>query len=108
MNSYIKPDMPDVAATQLTQQNGTLDWVGMSRIALPLTLAEDKVGHYKTNTFIESYVNLINPVVKGIHMSRLYLLLAEFSKESVLTIDSLCHFLKDKLASHADISDSTC
>ena len=30
---------------------------------------------------VETYVNLINPSVKGIHMSRLYLLLAEFARE---------------------------
>ncbi|MFT6387295.1 MAG: GTP cyclohydrolase I [Cellvibrionaceae bacterium] len=108
MNSYTKPDMPDVAANQPAQQNGTLDWVGMSRIALPLAIKDDQLGNYKANAFVETYVNLINPHVKGIHMSRLYLLLAEFAKEDVLTIDNLSTFLRDKLASHADISDSTC
>ncbi len=108
MNSYTKPDMPDVAATQPAQQNGTLDWVGMSRIALPLSIKDAHLGQYKANAFVETYVNLINPQVKGIHMSRLYLLLAEFAKEDVLTIQNLSTFLQDKLASHADISDSTC
>jgi GTP cyclohydrolase I len=108
MNSYTKPEMPDVAATQPAQQNGTLNWVGMSRIALPLTIADEQLGEYKAGTFIETYVNLVNPHVKGIHMSRLYLLLAEFAKEGVLTIDSLSTFLKDKLASHEEISDKTC
>jgi GTP cyclohydrolase I len=100
--------MPDVAATQPAQQNGTLDWVGMSRIALPLTIKDHNFGDYKASMFVETYVNLVNPQVKGIHMSRLYLLLAEFAKEDVLTIGSLASFLKDKLASHEDISDSTC
>lgn len=108
MNSYIKPDMPDVASTQPAQQNGTLDWVGMGRIALPLTIKDNNLGNYSANAFVETYVNLINPQVKGIHMSRLYLLLAEFAKEGVLTIESLSTFLQEKLASHADISDSTC
>ncbi|MGH1438911.1 MAG: GTP cyclohydrolase FolE2 [Cellvibrionaceae bacterium] len=108
MNSYTKPDMPDVAATQPAQQNGTLDWVGMSRIALPLSIKDAHLGNYNANAFVETYVNLINPQVKGIHMSRLYLLLAEFAKEDVLTIQNLSTFLKDKLASHQDISDSTC
>jgi GTP cyclohydrolase I len=108
MNSYTKPDMPDVASTQPAQQNGTLDWVGMSRIALPLTIADAELGEYEASAFVETYVNLINPQVKGIHMSRLYLLLAEFSKEGVLTIENLSTFLKDKLASHEEISDKTC
>lgn len=106
--SYTKPDMPDVATSQPAQQNGTLDWVGMSRIALPLSIKDVQLGNYKANAFVETYVNLINPQVKGIHMSRLYLLLAEFAKEDVLNINNLSLFLKDKLASHADISDSTC
>lgn len=100
--------MPDVATSQPAQQNGTLDWVGMSRIALPLSIKDAELGNYKANAFVETYVNLINPQVKGIHMSRLYLLLAEFAKEDVLTIQNLSSFLKDKLASHADISDNTC
>ncbi|MEO0443996.1 MAG: GTP cyclohydrolase FolE2 [Pseudomonadota bacterium] len=108
MNSYTKPDMPDVAATQPAQQNGTLDWVGMSRIALPLTIQDQDLGEYTANTFVETYVNLVNPQVKGIHMSRLYLLLAEFAREDILTITNLVSFLKDKLASHEDISDTTC
>lgn len=108
MNSYIKPDMPDVAANQPAQLNGTLDWVGMSRIALPLAIKDDKLGSYAANAFVETYVNLVNPQVKGIHMSRLYLLLTEFAKDNVLTIENLSSFMRDKLASHEDISDSTC
>ena len=108
MNSYTKPDMPDVAASQPEQQNSTLDWVGMSRIALPLRIQDKQLGDYQASAFVETYVNLVNPQVKGIHMSRLYLLLAEFAKDEVLTIASLSNFLKDKLASHEDISDSTC
>ena len=108
MNSYTKPDMPDVASTQINDQNGTLDWVGMSRIALPIRIEDQNFGHYQASAFVETYVNLINPNAKGIHMSRLYLLLAEFAGEHVLTINNLSHFLQDKLASHVDISDSTC
>jgi GTP cyclohydrolase I len=108
MNAYTKPEMPDVAATQPAQHNETLDWVGMSRIALPLVVKDKQHGNYDAKAFVESYVNLISPDVKGIHMSRLYLLLADFSRKGVLTVESLASFLKDKLVSHDDISDSTC
>jgi GTP cyclohydrolase IB len=108
MTTHTKPDMPDVAANQAAQFNGTLDWVGMSRIALPLTINDQDLGNYNAHTFVETYVDLSNPDVKGIHMSRLYLLLAEFSKQQILTIDSLKAFLKDKLASHQDISRQAC
>ena len=108
MNAYTKPEMPDVAATQTAQQNGTLDWVGMSKIALPIVVKDNQHGNYDAKAFVESYVNLVSPDVKGIHMSRLYLLLADFSRNGVLTIASLASFLKEKLASHDDISNSTC
>jgi GTP cyclohydrolase I len=108
MTTHQKPDMPDVAATQTVQFHETLDWVGMSRIALPLTINDQDLGNYNAHTFVETYVDLSNPEVKGIHMSRLYLLLADFSKQQVLTIDSLRTFLKEKLASHEGISSQTC
>lgn len=108
MTTHQKPDMPDVAATQSAQFHETLDWVGMSRIALPLTINDQDLGNYNAHTFVETYVDLSNPEVKGIHMSRLYLLLADFSKQQVLTVDSLRAFLKEKLASHEGISSQTC
>ncbi len=108
MTTHHKPDMPDVAATQAAQFHETLDWVGMSRIALPLTINDQDLGDYNAHTFVETYVDLANPEVKGIHMSRLYLLLAEFSKQQILTVESLGDFLKEKLASHEGISGQTC
>ncbi len=108
MSTQQKPDMPDVASQQPAQINGTLDWVGMSRIALPLTINDQHLGNYNAHTFVETYVDLAEPDVKGIHMSRLYLLLAEFSKQQVLTVDTLKSFLKNKLASHEGISSRTC
>lgn len=108
MTTSQKPDMPDVAAQQKAQFNGTLDWVGMSRIALPLVINDQDLGNYQAHTFVETYVDLAKPDVKGIHMSRLYLLLAEFSRQHVLTMDTLKTFLKDKLASHDGISSQTC
>jgi len=108
MTTQQKSDMPDVAASQKAQFNGTLDWVGMSRIALPLVINDQDLGNYQAHTFVETYVDLAKPEVKGIHMSRLYLLLAEFSRQQILTMDSLKAFLKDKLASHDDISSQTC
>jgi len=108
MTTQQKPDMPDVAATQEAQYHATLDWVGMSRIALPLVISDEDLGDYRVNTFVETYVNVANPQVKGIHMSRLYLLLAELSKNTTLDLDTLKSFLQEKLHSHEGISSETC
>lgn len=98
-------DMPDVASSQAPQVNGTLNWVGMNRIALPLVVKDQELGENKVNAFVQTYVNICNPDVKGIHMSRLYLLLAEMSEKETLTAASLREFLAHMLDSHNDISD---
>jgi GTP cyclohydrolase I len=98
-------DMPDVASSQAPQINGTLNWVGMNRIALPLTVRDSDLGDSKVTAFVQSYVNLKNPDVKGIHMSRLYLLLSEFSDSQILSAANLREFLAHMLDSHNDISD---
>ena len=98
-------EMPDVASSQAPQINGTLNWVGMNRIALPLTVKDSDLGESKVNAFVQTYVNLCKPEVKGIHMSRLYLLLSEFSDNQVLSAANLREFLAHMLDSHEDISD---
>ena len=98
-------EMPDVAASQAPQINGTLNWVGMNRIALPLNIQDAHIGVNKVNAFVQTYVNICNPDVKGIHMSRLYLLLSEFSDNQVLSAANLREFLAHMLDSHEDISD---
>jgi len=98
-------DMPDVASSQAPQHKGTLNWVGMNRIALPLTVCDSDIGNSQVNAFVQTYVNLSNPQVKGIHMSRLYLLLSEFSENKILSAANLREFLGNMLKSHEDISD---
>jgi len=77
----------------------------MNRIALPLTVKDSDLGETKVNAFVQTYVNLCKPEVKGIHMSRLYLLLSEFSDNQVLSAANLREFLAHMLDSHEDISD---
>jgi GTP cyclohydrolase I len=98
-------EMPDVASSQAPQINGTLNWVGMNRIALPMVVNDKNLGENKVNAFVQTYVNLCKPEVKGIHMSRLYLLLAEFSENQILSAKNLREFLAHMLDSHEDISD---
>lgn len=98
-------EMPDVASSQAPQINGTLNWVGMNRIALPMQVQDRQLGTTQVNAFVQTYVNLCNPEVKGIHMSRLYLLLSEFSEQKTLSATNLREFLSHMLDSHHDISD---
>lgn len=99
-------DMPDVAASTESRHRTTLDWVGMSNIALPLQLPTPNADQVSlVNASVQTFVNLNNPNVRGIHMSRLYLLLTQFAESELLTTVTLRHFLQTLLKSHEDISD---
>lgn len=96
--------LPDVALAQIEHSTGTLDWVGMSDIALPFRLL-DKSGQVLGDTArAQAYVNISDEKIKGIHMSRLYSLLEQLTQTPV-TPQDLCKTAEQMLWSHAGISD---
>lgn len=95
--------MPDVAMRSLEQDHGTLDWVGMRDIRLPVRIQDgdeicDVIGS------VQMYVNLLDPKAKGIHMSRLYVLLDEATRSRTFSPATLQQFLQDMLDSHTEFS----
>ncbi|WP_252716956.1 GTP cyclohydrolase, FolE2/MptA family, partial [Herbaspirillum sp. B65] len=66
--------LPDVARDERPAIALPLEWVGMRGIALPLQLDSGKT----VAASAEVAVDLPDPHAKGIHMSRLYLLLDTF------------------------------
>lgn len=96
--------MPDIAHHTTAQTEGMLDWVGMSNIELPIMLACRDEGEKAVQTRAEAFVDLRDPKAKGIHMSRLYLLLDELSTEQTLTPKVLEQLLQDFVSSHEDLS----
>ncbi|AVJ55183.1 GTP cyclohydrolase I FolE2 [Idiomarina sp. OT37-5b] len=97
--------MPDVANQSQAQTEGTLDWVGMSNIEVPLMVAASDAAERPVAAHVEAFVNLKDPKTKGIHMSRLYLLLDQLSTEGELSHSSLKQLLRDFIESHSDISN---
>lgn len=97
--------MPDVASSAKAQIGGTLDWVGMSNIELPLTIRADDGQPRAVSAKVEAFVNLPNPQAKGIHMSRLYLALDQMSLAGELNLNSLKSLLDDFISSHEALSD---
>lgn len=96
--------MPDVAAVSQPRAPGLLDWVGMSEIDVPLVLTTRSGGTAQAVAKAQAYVNLIDPQAKGIHMSRLYLLLDQACAD-VMTPRGLVDTLGQFQASHTDLSD---
>ncbi|MBV1789442.1 GTP cyclohydrolase I FolE2 [Marinobacterium sp. D7] len=96
--------MPDIATTDRATIPTALDWVGMSGLALPFQLLESQRGPIACQGSADIHVDIAKPEVKGIHMSRLYLLLESLVEEAPLAPDTLCEFLHRQLSSHGEIS----
>ncbi|CAI8151995.1 MAG: GTP cyclohydrolase FolE2 [Pseudidiomarina mangrovi] len=97
--------MPDIAKQTQAQTEGTLDWVGMSNIEMPLIIGAASELERPVSARIDAFVNLTDPKAKGIHMSRLYLLLEDLSNNSALTQQSLHKILNDFITSHDGLAD---
>jgi GTP cyclohydrolase I len=96
-------NLPDVARHELNVPQTTLEWVGMSGIHQPLAIKDgDRVSHVQAR--VQIYVNLGDELAKGIHMSRLYLILDEHSETRPLTTAGLKLLLRSMLESHRELS----
>ncbi len=96
--------MPDIATHARVQVAGTLDWVGMNDIELPILLDGPDGRQVQTNARISAFVDLGQADKRGIHMSRLYLHLDRALSEHSITPAALRHLLRDFLASHEGLS----
>ncbi len=95
--------LPDIAQRRHLQPQGTLDWVGMSEIHQPIVV-RDGNATYPVQAQVQLYVDLADPQAKGIHMSRLYLLLDEHSRTRPLSLAGIKLLLNAMTQSHLDIS----
>lgn len=96
--------MPDVASQPHPQLVGKLDWVGMNRIEIPVRIPKEDGSIIESPAHVTAFVNLDQAEARGIHMSRLYLLLDQALAEHTLTPMALRHLLRDFLQSHEDLS----
>lgn len=88
--------LPDVAF-DIAQHQRSLDWVGMSHVALPVrwhdaTLAAD----------VDVFVSLDDPQARGIHMSRLYLHIQDAFAERTMCRQLLHDVLADLVESQGE------
>jgi GTP cyclohydrolase I len=100
-----KRAMPDVASEAQTARAGALGWVGMDEIEMPVTLAGEGSTVQRLSARVAAFVNLNRDDQRGIHMSRLYLLLDRHLTSESLTPATLRRVLHDFLDSHAGLSD---
>jgi len=98
--------MPDIANHTTAQTEGTLDWVGMSNIEMPIIVASENESERMVSAHVDAFVNLKDPKAKGIHMSRLYLLIDDLSNNGTLEYQSLVTLLDGFITSHQELSDN--
>ncbi len=93
--------LPDIAALEIPAHAMPIDWVGMQGIDLPVLVEE---GDYRRehHARVDAQVNLPDPNAKGIHMSRLHLLVDELDERKALSPKRLTQQLEAMIASHED------
>ena len=104
------PALPDVATDQPALARA-LDWVGMQGICLPIRLS-DPAGQatpaqgMHVPARVDVAVDLQDPTARGIHMSRLYLLLQQSLAGEALTAPGLRRLLDACITSQQGLSSA--
>ena len=97
--------MPDVATQTRAHPKAALDWVGMDGIEVPLYFDAGDGQMQRVNARVGVFVNLTRADQRGIHMSRLYLLVDEHLGMQSLKLAELHALLRTLLASQCALSD---
>jgi GTP cyclohydrolase I len=97
--------MPDVAAQTHPYLGAALDWVGMDGIEMSVRFDAGDGDVQRSSARVGAFVNLTRPDRRGIHMSRLYLLMDEYLSARTLDASMLEHLLRAFLESHRDLAD---
>jgi GTP cyclohydrolase I len=97
------PALPDVAYDRAAAAR-PLDWVGMRRVALPLLVAGDGGAPGLVPASADIGVDLASAETRGIHMSRLYLLLQDALSTAPLTTTALRALLRECIDSQSGLA----
>ncbi len=100
----IRP-MPDVAIQTQTYLGGALDWVGMEGIEMPVRFDAGNGDIQRSSARVGAFVNLTRSDQRGIHMSRLYLLLDKYLGTKTISAPTLEHVLRAFLESQKGLAD---
>jgi GTP cyclohydrolase I len=100
--------LPDVAVHAQPHLAGALDWVGMNGIEVPVRFDAGDGDAQRASARVGAFVNLKRPDKRGIHMSRLYLLVEQALSTQTLSARGLHDLLRSFLESHKDLSDRAC
>jgi len=97
--------LPDVAADVKAKVAGTLEWVGMSEIEMPINVNAD-ADIPPAVARVRAEVSLDDESKRGIHMSRLYLACDRVFSHQKIDFAHLSQLTSDFLQSHSDLSQN--
>jgi GTP cyclohydrolase I len=98
--------LEDVAREQRPLIEGHLDRVGMTEIEMPIRMRGPDGAPLSVAAQVDAFVSLDDPAAKGIHMSRIFLLLQETLEKELLELPVLETLLRGFVESHRPISRS--
>lgn len=101
MTKKKKGSMPDVASTSSSVINSQINWVGMGKLTLPISVNSEPVLAHA-----DVHVNVLDPSAKGIHMSRLFLALEKNLLKKNLDIQLLHKIMNQLVESQSGLSDA--
>ena len=99
--------LPDVAQDMKAVVGGRLDRVGMSGIEIALRLRNSEGETVLTPARATAQVSLDDPDIKGVHMSRLFLVLHKTLEEDEFTMGMVDRLVQAFVDSHSDVSSSS-
>ncbi len=99
--------LPDIARDYPAIATGPIDRVGMEKIDLPILLPDASGTPIRMPAVADAFVSLDRPLAKGIHMSRLFLLLQDILEQNEVGTQTLGKLLRAFVDSHADTSSES-
>jgi GTP cyclohydrolase I len=99
-----KHKLPDVALETRKDLYPPIDQVGMGNIEVPILLLSDSGTQFRVPARVSAKVSLDKASSRGIHMSRLYLIVQEFLSSKTLGYELIEEVTKEFLKTHKDLS----
>lgn len=104
--STVASVMPDIANQPDPHLDGVLEWVGMRGVVAPVNFDAGDGEPRRSSARVDAFVNLMDAEARGIHMSRLYLLLDHQLGARPISAAMLESLLHAFLESHKGLSNA--
>lgn len=95
--------LPDITSNTYTAIPSTLQWVGMEKVCVPITLSQSDGSHCHIIAKANVFVSLNSEESKGIHMSRMHLAINQLANQN-FDQQSINALLDNLIASQNGIS----